>query len=65
MNRGPQAFTAAGLLMVFVGYLLIRRTRRKPLRFLFITFMTFRIALWIFGLGVLAIVLGVAGSQQQ
>jgi LPXTG-motif cell wall-anchored protein len=65
MNRGPQAFTAAGLLMVFIGFLLIRKTRRKPLKFLFITLMTLRLALWIFGLGVLAIVLGVAASQQQ
>jgi hypothetical protein len=64
MRQGPQAFMAAGLLMVFVGYLLIRKTRRQPLKFLFITLMTLRLALWIFGLGVLAIVLGVAANQQ-
>ena len=64
MDEGARALIAAGVLMMFVGYLLIRKTRLKPLRFLFITLMTLRLALWIFGLGLLAIVLGIAASRQ-
>jgi hypothetical protein len=64
MDEGPRALIAAGLLMVFVGFLLIRKTRRQPWRFLFITLMTLRLALWIFALGALAIVLGVAALRQ-
>jgi hypothetical protein len=64
MTQGEQAFVSVGLLMVFVGYLLIRRTRRKPLKLLFVTLVTLRMAWWIFGLGILAILLGVAASGQ-
>jgi hypothetical protein len=65
MQEGPQTLITVGLLMVFVGFLLIRKTRTKPVRFLFITLMTLRIAVWIFVLGLLAILLGFAALNQQ
>jgi hypothetical protein len=64
MNDGPQTLITVGLLMVFVGFLMIRKTRAKPLKFLFITLMTLRVAAWIFVLGLLAIFLGVAALNQ-
>jgi hypothetical protein len=64
MTEGERALVAAGLLMAFVGYLLIRKTRKTSWKFLFITLMTLRLAAWIFALGLLAIVLGVLSARQ-
>jgi hypothetical protein len=64
MDEGPRTLITIGLLTAFVGFLLVTKTRKKPLRFLFITLMTFRLALWIFALGVLAVVLGWAALRQ-
>jgi hypothetical protein len=64
MQEEIRTLITIGLLMAVVGFLLIRKTRTKPVRFLFFTLVTLRVAVWIFVLGVLAIVLGFVALNQ-